>query len=124
MIGAGRDPGRLQFASLDDKAMHEWHQLTGQVLASRTEAGCARVNVTLAVEREPQSPLAPAYRLWMADNLARDGELAGALRAYDAVVERAQSAERLIERLDPIVGALYHKENLLAKFGLIDKIPA
>jgi tetratricopeptide (TPR) repeat protein len=122
MIGAGRDPGRLQFASLDDKAMHEWHQLTGQVLASRTEAGCARVNVTLAsaVEREPQSPLAPAYRLWMADNLARDGELAGALQAYDAVVERAQSAERLIERLDPIVGALYHKAQAAALAGDID----
>jgi hypothetical protein len=45
----------------------------------------------------------------MADNLARDGRYAEAIVAYDEVVERAQSASRLMATLDPIVGCLYHK---------------
>lgn len=46
-----------------------------------------------AFEREPQSPTAPAYRLWLADNLARDGRLDDAVAAYDAVVECAEAAD-------------------------------
>ena len=113
------DSDGLRPSSLDEKVAHEWRQLSGQVLGSRGDPGCARVNVTLkaAAERESQSPAAPAYRLWMADNLVRDGLLSDALVAYDAAVECAQSAGRLVATLDPIVGALYHKAQAAALGG-------
>ena len=106
----------LRPRSLDDKSAYEWRQLSDQVLRSRSEAGCSRTNVTLlaATEREPQSPAAAAYRFWIADNLTLDDKLADALAAYDAVVTYSQSAERLIETIDPIVGALYHKAQAAA----------
>jgi murein DD-endopeptidase MepM/ murein hydrolase activator NlpD len=113
------DPDHLRLKSLDEKSTHEWRQLSGQVLRSRREAGCARTNVTLeaAAEREPQSPATPAYRLWMAGNLVRDDRLADALAAYDATVKSAQSASRLIEPIDPIIEALYPKAQAAALLG-------
>ena len=62
-------------ASLDDKTAREWQSLADEVLSSRAERASSGVNnvLTAAFEREPQSPAAPAYRLWLADNLARDG---------------------------------------------------
>lgn len=113
------DTDGLRPTSLDEKSAHEWRQLSGQVLLSRGEARCARTNVTLeaAAEREPQSPAAPAYRLWMADNLVRDDRLAEALAAYDATVMSAQSASRLMETTDPVIGALYHKAQAAALLG-------
>lgn len=113
------DTDGFQPSSLDEKSAHEWRQLSGQVLRSRCEAGCARTNVTLeaATDREPQSPATPAYRLWMADNLVRDDRLADALAAYDATVKSAQSANRLIETIDPVTSALYHKAQAAALLG-------
>ena len=112
-------PDGLRPTSLDETSAHEWRQLSGQVLRSRGESGCAKTNVTLeaAAEREPQSPATPAYRLWMADNLVRDERLADALAAYDATVKSAQSASRLIDTIDPIIGALYHKAQAAALLG-------
>jgi hypothetical protein len=109
-------------ASLDDKSAHEWGQLSAQVLDCRRAAACSRVNVTLesAAKRDPQSPAATVFRLWMADNLLRDGEFAQALAAYDVVLERAQSAERLIKEYDPIPGVLHHKAHAAAMLGDID----
>ncbi|MBA2516596.1 MAG: hypothetical protein H0V22_04670, partial [Solirubrobacterales bacterium] len=105
--------------SLDDKTAREWLSLSDEVLSSRAEPSSFRVNDALmaAFEREPQSPAAPAYRLWLADNLAGDGHLADAVAAYDAVVECAQSAPRLLEALDPAVGALFHKAQASAQIG-------
>lgn len=119
MMPGREEHGPLHPQSLDDKSAHEWRQLTAQVLQSRAQAGCARTNVTLesAARREPQSPAAPAFRLWMADNLARDGQLAEALTAYDSAVEQAQSAGRLMAAHDPIIGALRGKAQTAALIG-------
>jgi len=119
MTAPDADPDPFRPATLDEKSGHEWRQVSGQVLRSRREAGCCRTNVTLeaAAEREPQSPAAPAFRLWIADNLVRDGRLADALVAYDATVKSAQSAGRLLESIDPIVGALRAKAQAAALLG-------
>ena len=97
--------------SLDAKSAHEWLQLAAQTVQAQSGAKCSNVNVTLAsaAEREPQSPATPAYHFWCADNLARDGRHADAVNGYDSVVESTQRAGRLVETLDPIVGALFHK---------------
>jgi murein DD-endopeptidase MepM/ murein hydrolase activator NlpD len=104
---------------LDDKSAFEWRRLAGQVLAGRKHPLCASVNVTLqaAAERAPQSPAAPAYRLWMADNLARDRSFAAALAAYDDAVEHARSAQPLIETVDTIAAALRYKAQTAALAG-------
>ena len=109
----------LRLDSLDDKTAREWHSLAGQVLSSRTQQSSSAVNGELmaAYERDPQSPTAPAYRLWLADNLARDGLLGDAVAAYDAVVESAQSAPVLLEATDFAVGALFHKAHAAAQVG-------
>ena len=105
--------------SLDDKTAHEWMSLAEEVLASRAEQASSDVNgvLTAAFEREPQSPAAPAYRLWLADNLARDGRLDDAVAAYDAVVECAEAAPPLLEAHDPSVTALFHKAEAAAQLG-------
>ena len=109
----------LHPVTLDAKAAHEWLTLADLVLKSRAEPFCSESNATLAaaVEREPQSPVAPAYRLWIADNLVRDGHVDDALTAYDATVDCAEAAPRLFETLDPIVGALHHKAQAAALSG-------
>ncbi len=109
----------LKPASLDDKAAHEWRQLSVQVVQCRTEKFCSRANVTLesAVSREPQSPAAPAFRLWMADNLARDGQYSDALIAYDAALEQVGLTGRLFEAHDPMIGVLHHKAQVAASSG-------
>ena len=91
MVGPTVEPGHLAPESLDAKATYEWLQLGTQVAQARSDLLCARVNVTLeaAAEREPQSPTAPAYRLWMADNLAQDSRYGDALGAYDKAVNSA-----------------------------------
>jgi Flp pilus assembly protein TadD len=105
--------------SLDDKTSHEWMSLADEVLSSRAEQSSSGINGVLmaAFEREPQSPTAPAYRLWLADNLARDGRLDDAVAAYDAVVECAEAAPRLLEAHDPSVSALFHKAQAAAQIG-------
>jgi murein DD-endopeptidase MepM/ murein hydrolase activator NlpD len=104
---------------LDIKATHEWLQLAAQTVRAQSEPSYSSVNVTLeaAAEREPQSPATPAYRLWTADNLARDGRYADAIASYDRSVEATQSAVRLVNTIDPIVCALYNKAQAAALDG-------
>ncbi len=93
--------------------------LTDQVLRSRVEASCSSSNSMLAAaaEREPQSPVAPAYRRWIADNLVRDWRLTEALSAYDATIECAQSAPPLFETRDRIASALFDKAHVALLSG-------
>lgn len=109
-------------SSLDDKSAYEWARLSAQVLECRRDSACSRVNATLesAIKRDLQSPVAPVFRLWMADNLLRDGEFKQALTVYDAVLVHAQSTERLIEVHDLIPGALQYKAHAAASLGDID----
>jgi hypothetical protein len=119
MATGNAETDSLRPTSLDEKSADQWRQLSGQVRCSRAEPGCTRTNMDLeaAAQREPESPAAPAYHLWMADNLMRDNQPADALSAYDATVKSAQSASRLIETIDPIIGALYHKAQAAALLG-------
>ena len=115
------DSERLRPGTLDAKSTNQWLTLTDRVLQSRAEPNCSETNpaLTAAAEREPQSPAATAYRLWIADNLMRDGRFAEALTAYDASVRCAQSAPRLLETLNPIAGALFHKAQAAARTGAL-----
>ena len=101
---------------LDEKSGFEWRQLSAQVLEHRRTAACSGVNVTLeaAIEREPQSPLAGAYRLWMADNVSRDGNLRESLSMFDGAIEAFEANERLVASIDGLACALLKKAQTAA----------
>lgn len=101
---------------LDDKSAFEWRQLSAQVLEQRRTRLCANTNVTLeaAIEREPQSPLAGAYWLWMADNLVRDGSVRDSLSLYDKAIDAFAANERLVATIDGVGGALLKKAQTAA----------
>ena len=96
---------------LDAKTDHEWHQLATQVIKVRSSEKCSGTNINLlaAADRESQAPTAPAFRLWIADNLAIDGNYSKAVKAYDDCVLATQSAHPITARQDLITGALMHK---------------
>ncbi len=52
----------------------QWIDLAGHTLAANGQSRPSQVNGLLdaAALAEPQSPVAPAYRIWAADNLARE----------------------------------------------------
>jgi hypothetical protein len=104
---------------LDEKSGFEWRQLSAQVQARRRRGACSGANVTLeaAIEREPQSPVAGAYRLWIADNVRHDGEQAAVLALYDAAIEAFQANEPLVRSIDWIGGALLKKAQGAALAG-------
>lgn len=96
---------------LDAKTDYEWHQLAAQVIKMRCVEDCSRSNDSLlvAADREPQAPTAPAFRLWMADNLAMDGDYSVAVKAYDDCLHATESARPITARQDLLTGALIHK---------------
>lgn len=104
---------------LDDKSGFEWRRLSAQLHARRLKGACSGTNVTLeaAIEREPQSPAAGAYRLWIADNLRHDGAYRASLALYDAAIGAFQANEPLIASLDWIGGALLKKAQAAALGG-------
>lgn len=101
---------------LDEKSGFEWRQLSAQVLEHRRTGVCAGTNVTLeaAIEREPQSPLAGAYRLWMADNVRRDGRLRESLSFYDDAIDAFAANETLVTTIDGLACALLKKAQTAA----------
>jgi tetratricopeptide (TPR) repeat protein len=113
------ESGTIRPASLDASAVHEWRQLSLAIIRARRTGSWSGTNVTLeaAAAREPQSPATPAYRLWIADNFARDGRYADAIAAYDAVIASAQSASRLFPADDPVRTVLFDKAQALALSG-------
>src|SRR5262245_34954256 len=68
---------------IDRRTHDQWVQLKMHVLRARSAPSCCSTNESLeaTAEREPDSPVSPAYRLWIADNFARDGHLLDAARA-------------------------------------------
>lgn len=106
-------------AKLDAKVDYEWHQLAAQVMKSRTCENCSRTNVSLlaAAEREPQAPPAPAFRLWMADNLSIDGNYSEAIKTYDDCLYAWESARPLTAHQDLVTGASMHKAQALHLSG-------
>jgi hypothetical protein len=112
----------IPFGALMDRRTHdEWVQLTTHVLRARSAFNSCIANqrVEAAAAREPQAPVSPGYRLWIADNFARDRRFTDAARAYDATLERSQSLRDLADSLDPTVSALYHKAQALALAGSV-----
>ena len=85
-------------------------------MVAALESSCAKVNHLLqsASDREPQSPLAPSYRFWVADNLAADRRYGEAVTAYDAAIDSCHSAPRFFDSVDPMVAMLYHKAQAAA----------
>lgn len=118
MVDKEKD-GVPQTEKLDAKTDYEWRQLASQVIKSRTGEYSSRTNVSLlaAAEREPQAPSAPAFRLWMADNLAIDGDYSEAITAYDDCVRACDSARPLSAHQDLVAGALMHKAQALTLSG-------
>src|SRR5262245_47965956 len=110
----------VPFDKLIDRQTHEqWVQLATQVLRARSTPNSCAANESLesAAEREPQAPVSPAYRLWIADNFAREGRFIDAARAYDVAVDHSQNVRKIAESLDSTVSALYHKAQALALGG-------
>jgi hypothetical protein len=103
-------------ASLDAKSAHEWRRLAAQVTDKRRDGVCSNANNALeaAIEREPQSPAAGAYLLWMADNLARDGKRTQSLSVYDKAVESIASNQPMVASIDGVAGTLLHKAQTAA----------
>lgn len=108
-------------ALMDRSAQDQWVKLATEVLRARSAPNCSAANDSLerAAVRDPQSAVSPAYRLWVADNLARDGRFTNAAQAYDAAADRSQAATNLPAGLDPTVCALYHKAQALAHAGTV-----
>jgi tetratricopeptide (TPR) repeat protein len=112
MINGGhQDESPIQPSSLDEKSAFEWRRLSMQTMQTRLEPRCSSINDTLevAASREPQSPAAPLYRTWIADNLARDGRLAEAIAGYDAAIRAAESARPLFHGVDGVATGLGDK---------------
>lgn len=87
---------------LDPRSHDEWIALSSLVRRSALERAASQSNDVLeaAANREPQSPVAPAYRLWIAESFAQQKQYDDAIRAYDAAIDAATSARRLATGLD------------------------
>ncbi len=111
--------GTTSNGPLDTAVDHEWRTLAAQVMRGRSGNQCAQTNVSLlaAAEREPEAPPAPFFRLWMADNLAFDGNYTEAAKHYDDCLTACDKAARLTPHQDPIVGVLVHKAAALDLAG-------
>lgn len=97
--------------ALDTPLEHEWRSLATEVVRLRSGPHSSRANAPLAraAEREPEAPTAPIFLLWLADNLASDGEYASAVNAYDDCVVATESARPLTRHQDLVTGAMLHK---------------
>jgi murein DD-endopeptidase MepM/ murein hydrolase activator NlpD len=106
---------------LDPRLRERWVELSRLTQVVATGARPSSINHLLEEEtaREPSSPVAPAYRLWAAENLSREGRYEEALKIYDLVLEVDQSAEGLLG-LDFGRSALHHKAGAAARAGRID----
>jgi tetratricopeptide (TPR) repeat protein len=105
--------------SLDQKSKEIWLELSAQTISANLGPKPCQVNNQLAeaADKEPQSPVSPAYRLWRADNLAREGRYREALKAFDDAIDTAQSARRFFPQVDPIRCSLLHKAQAAALGG-------
>ena len=105
--------------SLDQKTREEWLKMSAEAAAANVGPWPCRINKELdaAARSEPQSPVAPAYRLWIADNLAREARYLEAIRAFDSAIDSAQSARRFLPHVDPTCCSLLHKAQAAAIGG-------
>lgn len=112
-------------ASLQRQGGHarQWLDLSLQFSrAVRTPRPCS-VNATLeeATTGEPESPAAPAFLLWAAENYAREGRHHEAVEAFERVVQRADSVEPMHPALDFTRAARHHQAASAAELGRVDQ---
>ncbi len=112
-------PSGNQREELDPKTDSQWRKLAIHVINTRSVKHCSQSNSTLlaAANSSPQSPTAPIFKLWVADNLAIDGNYTNAVKAYDSSVVASQSTRPFTSNQDLISGALIHKAQALDLLG-------
>jgi hypothetical protein len=113
------DRGVKGMVPLDRKTEEDWLRLSAMTQTAATGPNPCRVNEELrrAAHSEPQSPLAPAYLLWIAENVVREARYAESLSAFDAAVDGAHDAQRLLPTTNFIHVALHHKAEAAAIAG-------
>lgn len=96
---------------LDATTRAQWTKLAAETITTRAGSAREELNARLdhARQSELQSPVAPAYALWLGDSLAREGRYADAIRGFDVAVETAQGAPRLAAEVDATSCSLIHK---------------
>jgi tetratricopeptide (TPR) repeat protein len=104
---------------LDAATASTWWDLAERVVAARSAEASPRTNPDLdeAATREPQAPTSPAFRLWIADNLAADGDLRAAAVAYDACLDATTETPAMTAGQDLVPGCLTHKAQALRLVG-------
>lgn len=109
-------------AALDSTTHDRWVELSRRTRSAASGRSPCAVNEDLQEEagREPEAPTAPAYRLWVAENLAREARYAEALPAFDAAIERGENASPLVEGVDVVGIALHHKAQAASHAGQLD----
>jgi Peptidase family M23/Abnormal spindle-like microcephaly-assoc'd, ASPM-SPD-2-Hydin len=105
--------------TVDPATKERWLKLSAQTALENTGPSPCRANHDLeaAAQAEPQSPVAPLYRLWIAENFAREARYSEAVKAYDSAIHSAQSARRFLAEVDVISSSLFHKAQAAALDG-------
>lgn len=115
--------GQNQLLSDLDPTTHDrWVELSRRTRTAASGRSPCDANEELEEEagREPEAPTAPAYRLWAAENLAREARFDESLPAFDAAIERGEEASPLVEGVDVVGIALHHKGQAAARAGQLD----
>ena len=100
---AGSADVRARFGvSLEPRLANQWYDLGMRAADAARGPRPSEANRSLsaAVEAEPQSPLAPVYRLWMGNNLAREGRLADAVDSFHKALDAVRDAAELTQPWD------------------------
>jgi len=107
---------------LDYRTHERWVELSRRTQAAAIGLSPCAVNGELEDEanRESEAPTAPAFRLWVADNFAREARYAESLPAFDLAIERGEGAPLLVEGVDLVRVALHHKAQAAAHAAQLD----
>ena len=105
--------------TLSAEGSRRWSALSSETQRAAPGPALDEALEKLEAADEPDSPVAPAYKLWRADALNRVGREAEAVIAYDETVSEAESAPPF-ERVDFIREALRHRASAQARLGEVD----
>lgn len=98
------------FETLDRKTERLWMQMSSKTInGNLRNESLVNEELLNASSLDLQSPVAPLFKFWLADNLARAGNYAQAIKAYDVTVETSMNAAKFLKGVDVVEGALYHK---------------
>jgi murein DD-endopeptidase MepM/ murein hydrolase activator NlpD len=119
MSELGKEADLQVVEQLDDEATEQWLNLSALTAVAIAGAAPSQANAALiaAAGREPQSPTASTYRLWVGDNLASEGRFLEAVKAYDVAVDVALSSRRFHPDVKPTSSSLRHKASTAGLAG-------